>query len=291
MFLFPWNALRYYIGRYGGTLFRQPLAINEFYITRIAGKLKWEMTLDTEETIAILPLGATEQHGPHLPFETDWLIAEEVARRAQAEAQDLPLTVLPVEKVGYSIEHSDHAGTQTLGYAEAVERWIGIGALLAARGFRKLVLLNAHGGNSPLMTIVTTELRVRCNMLAIATSWTRYGYPSDLVSDEERALGIHGGFIETSVMLAIRPDLVRMDKARDFASEQARFRSDYKHLRAYGPHAFGWMMRDLSADGVTGNAAAANAEAGECILEHSVKGFVELLNDVHRFDPDTLRAS
>lgn len=207
-----------------------------------------------------------------------------MANRAQALAGDLPLTVLPVEKVGYSIEHSDHPGTHTLGYAEAVERWIGIGAQLAARDTRKLVLLNAHGGNSPLMTLVTTELRVRCNMLAVATSWTRYGYPSDLVSEDERALGIHGGFIETSVMLAIRPDLVEMDKARDFASAQSRYRQDFKHLRAYGPHAFGWMMRDLSADGVTGNAAAATPEAGERILRHAVNGFVELLRDVHRFD-------
>lgn len=249
------------------------------------------MKLETEQKIAILPLGATEQHGPHLPLETDWLIAEEVARRAMARAGDLPLIVLPVEKIGYSIEHSDHPGTQTLGYAEAVERWVGIGTQLAARGTRKLVLLNAHGGNSPLMTIVATELRVRCRMLAVATSWTRYGYPPDLVSDEERALGIHGGFVETSVMLVIRPDLVQMDKARDFASEQSRFRTDYTHLRAYGPHAFGWMMRDLSANGVTGNAAAATAEAGERILDHAVGGFVELLHDVHRFDPDSFGAS
>lgn len=238
----------------------------------------------TRGTIAILPLGATEQHGPHLPVETDWLIAEEVARRAQSLAGDLPVFTLEVEKTGYSIEHSDHPATRSLGYAEAIEHWIGVGERLAAEGIRKLVLLNAHGGNSPLMTIVVTELRARCNMLAVATSWTRFGYPSDLVSAEERALGIHGGFVETSVMLAIRPDLVAMEKARDFASEQAQFRREFKHLRAYGPHAFGWMMRDLSVEGVTGNAAAATAQAGERILQHVVEGFVELLADVDRFD-------
>lgn len=243
-----------------------------------------EIQLATLEKIAVLPLGATEQHGPHLPPETDWLIAEEVARRVKLLASDLLVHTLPVEKVGYSIEHSDNPHTQSLSYMQAVERWIGIGEQLAAEGIRKLVLLNAHGGNSPLMTIVAAELRVRCHMLVVATSWTRFGYPENLVSEEERAIGIHGGFIETSVMLAVRPDLVAMDKARDFASQQTRFQSEFRHLRAYGPHAFGWMMRDLSADGVTGNAAIATAEAGEKILAQAVNGFVELLHDVDRFD-------
>src|SRR5690606_40043769 len=144
---------------------------------------------------------------------------------------DLEFTLLPVEQRGYSIEHSDDARTATLSYVEALERWIAIGEQLTAGGTKNLVLLNAHGGNSPLMTIVTTELRVRHRMLAVATSWTRFGYPADLVSEEERALGIHGGFIETSVMLAIRPDLVAMDKARDFASEQARLQRQFKQDR------------------------------------------------------------
>lgn len=235
--------------------------------------------------IAVLPLGATEQHGPHLPVETDWLIAQGIAKQAETRLPvEFNVTFLPVEKFGYSIEHSDFAVTRSLGFEEAVNRWIGIGQEQYEAGIHKLVLLNAHGGNSPLMTVVATELRQRFNMLAVATSWTRFGYPDELVSEEERALGIHGGFIETSVMLALRPDLVAMDKAQDFSSEQARFRRDFTHLRAYGPHAFGWMMRDLSPTGVTGNAAAASAEAGRKILDHAVTGFLELLADVDCFD-------
>lgn len=191
---------------------------------------------------------------------------------------------MPVETVGYSIEHSGFAGTRTLAFDAAIERWIGICAGLNAAGTRKLVLLNAHGGNSPLMTVVTTELRVRHRMLAVATSWTRFGYPDDLVSAERRALDIHGGFIETSVMLALRPDLVQMDKARDFPSAQTDFQRDFRHLRAYGPHAFGWMMRDLSPEGAVGDASAASAAAGRRILDHAAAGFIELLDDVDRFD-------
>lgn len=238
--------------------------------------------------IAILPLGATEQHGPHLPFETDWIIAEAVAARARDRAPELDLEILPVEKVGYSIEHGDFPGTKTLAFDEAVHRWIGIGEEMAATGVRKLVMLNAHGGNSPLMTIVATELRVRCAMLAVSTSWTRFGVPDGLMRPEEKPIGIHGGLIETSVMLALRPDLVDMTKARDFASAQTLFQDRFTHLRAYGPHAFGWKIGDLSPTGVVGNAAGASAATGEAILDHAVAGLVELLRDIDRFDPADL---
>ncbi|MGQ2905166.1 MAG: creatininase family protein [Neoaquamicrobium sediminum] len=236
-------------------------------------------------SIAVLPLGATEQHGPHLPFDTDTIIAEGVATRvASLLPAGLEVHFLPVEPVGYSIEHLDVAGTRTLTFDEAVKRWIGIGEACHRQGCRRFVMLNAHGGNSPLMTIVATELRVRYEMLAVATSWTRFGCPPEIVSPEEKALGIHGGFIETSVMLALRPDLVDMSKARNFTSMQAVYEREFSHLRAYGPHAFGWKMSDLSPDGVVGNAAAANAEAGEMILDHAAKGIIELLEDVARFD-------
>ncbi|GHD20133.1 creatininase family protein [Tianweitania populi] len=236
-------------------------------------------------TIAVLPLGATEQHGPHLPFETDTIIAQGVAERAKALLPtSLDVHFLPVEPVGYSPEHLHVAGTRSLSYSEAIERWIGIGASLNKAGVRRFVLLNAHGGNSPLMTVVTTELRQRFAMLAVATSWTRFALPEGLVSAEEKALGIHGGLVETAVMLALAPDQVDMTKAQDFSSQQSDFINRFKHLRAYGPHAFGWLMSDLSAEGVVGNAAAATSELGNRILDHAARGFVELLEDVSRFD-------
>ena len=250
------------------------------------------MTKDTlpSGTIVILPLGATEQHGPHLPFDTDSIIAAGVIARVEQLAENrLPLHVLPVEPIGYSVEHMDVAGTQTLAFDEAVSRWLGIAADAHRRGARKFVMLNAHGGNSPLMTIVATEARIRFGMLTVATSWTRFGYPDGLVSPAERAIGIHGGFIETSVMLALRPDLVDMTRAADFASAQSRYIDEFRHLRAYGPHAFGWKMSDLNPAGVAGNAAAATAEAGEAILDHAARGVLELLEDVARFELGQLR--
>lgn len=237
-----------------------------------------------------MPLGAHEQHGPHLPFDTDTLIAEGiVARVIAALPADLPVTFLPAEPVGYSIEHMDVAGTKTLGYAEAADRWLGIAEKLHDQGIRKFVMLNAHGGNAPLMTIVATEARIRFNMLAVATSWTRFGQPEGWMKPEDKAIDIHGGDIETSVMLALWPDRVDMAGAADFASRQAKFSREFQHLRAYGPHAFGWKMSDLNSEGVAGNASAATAERGETLVAHAVKGIIELLRDVARFDAQSLK--
>jgi creatinine amidohydrolase len=240
--------------------------------------------------IAVLPLGAHEQHGPHLPFDTDTLIAQGIVSRLKVSLpKTLPATFLPTEPVGYSIEHIDVTGTQTLGYGEAIERWLAIAKTLSDQGIRKLVMLNAHGGNSPLLTVVATEARVRFNMLAVATSWTRFGVPAGVITPEAKAIDIHGGDIETSVMLALHPERVEMSRAENFPSRQSDFAARYKHLRAYGPHAFGWKMSDLSDRGVAGNAARATAEKGEALMAHAVAGLVELLADVDAFDVGVLR--
>ncbi len=243
-----------------------------------------------EDWIAVLPLGAHEQHGPHLPFDTDTLIAEGlVARIIPRLPPALPVTFLPAEPVGYSIEHMDVEGTRSLAYDEAVTRWLGIAQDLNRQGIRKFVMLNAHGGNSPLMTVVATEARVRFNMLAVATSWTRFGHPVGWIRPEDKAIDIHGGDIETSVMLALYPAKVDMAKAERFGSRQSEFAQRHKHLRAYGPHAFGWKMSDLNEKGVAGDASMATAERGEQLITHAVSGIIELLEDVAAFDPSSLR--
>ena len=244
---------------------------------------------DTSKWIAVLPLGATEQHGPHLPLQTDTLIAAGIVERLQRKLpKALQVSFLPVEPVGYSPEHLDYEGSRSLDFAEAVNRWIAIGEHLNALGIRKLVLLNAHGGNSPLMTIVATELRVRFDMLCVATSWTRFGRPDGLIDERAAAIDIHGGDIETSVMLALHPELVDMKKAKNFKSEQSRFLKNNRYLSAYGKHAFGWKMQDLNPIGVVGNAKQASAEKGELLIAHSLKGILTLLKEVDRFDPGQL---
>lgn len=239
----------------------------------------------TKPTIAILPLGATEQHGPHLPFETDTIIADAIAKRVEAQLPDnINALFLDVEPVGYSPEHMDFPGSRTLEFDEAINRWIGIGEIVHKRGINKFLMLNAHGGNSPLMTIVAQELRVRFDMLAVATSWTRFIKQCPAISANEQAIGIHGGEIETSVMLVLAPELVKMEMAKNFPSLQEQLIANRKHLRAYGPHAFGWKMGDLNSQGVVGNARKATPETGEALLEMAVEGIVELMLDIDEFN-------
>lgn len=243
-----------------------------------------------DNTIVVLPLGATEQHGPHLPLETDTIIARGVCDRLVSQLpEEADVRFLAVEPVGYSLEHIDHEGSKTLAYDEAIERWVELGQAAADAGCRRFMVLNAHGGNSPLMTIVSQELRVKCSMLAVATSWTRFIKHSGIVTANEEAFGIHGGDIETSVMLALEPKSVNMKAAMDFPNLQEALALDHKHLRAYGPHAFGWKAADLNRFGVTGNAGMATAEKGEALLSLAVNGLSELLSDIAKFDLTLLK--
>ncbi|MCZ2328998.1 creatininase family protein [Bartonella sp. F02] len=241
-------------------------------------------------SLALLPLGAHEYHGNHLPFETDWIIAEAFAKELTLQTKkQFHTTLLPVEKIGYSIEHMDVAGTQTLTFSHAIERWITLGEKCYRKGIKRFLILNAHGGNSPLMNIVITELRKRFAMLAVATSWTRFGLPEGLIDPSQRHLDIHGGFIETSLMLYLAPEKVHMEHADNFHNKQEDMITHYRYLRAYGPHAFGWMMSDLNQQGAAGNARQATSQAGKAIFLHVLRGLCDLLDDIKKFPINALK--
>jgi creatinine amidohydrolase len=242
-------------------------------------------TLDPGHTIAVLPIAAVEQHGPHLSVATDTAInqgmLDDLARRLPDE---LSILILPIQAIGKSNEHIRSPGTLTLSAETALRTWIEIGESVARAGLRKLVIVNSHGGNSALLDVVTRELRAKCAMLAVHTSWSRFGKPEGMFTAAEGVHGIHGGDVETSLMLHFRPDLVRMNKARNFASSAQAMEKEFTYLRPTGMQAFGWIAPDLNPDGAVGNASIATAEKGKATAEHQVNGFIALLKDVAKFD-------
>jgi creatinine amidohydrolase len=240
---------------------------------------------DVGNWIAVLPVAAIEQHGPHLPVYTDTCIAEGLIRRAiELLPEGLPVTFLPVQPIGKSNEHVSSPGTITATWETTTKLWLEIGESVHRAGVGKLIVINSHGGNVPMVDIVVRELRVRHDMLAVATAWSRFGLPADIFDPDEGHYGIHGGDVETSMMLYLRPDLVRLERAEDFRSSQEDFAKEFSHLRGHGPIQFGWKAQDLNPKGAVGNAAAASAEKGRAVVEHQARAFVELARDVHDFD-------
>jgi creatinine amidohydrolase len=235
--------------------------------------------------IAVLPLAATEQHGPHLPFETDVLIGEAyLARVRETLPKDIPVTFLPIERVGISTEHIAYPGTQTLATDIALKKWMALGDEIAQMGVRKLVIVTSHGGNSAAMALIAQDLRAKHEMLAVTTSWSRFGVPDGSFPAEEVRYGIHGGAIETSIMLAAYPQLVKHDQIANFESAEIQMTKEFRWLSAGRPAPFAWAAQDLNPQGALGDATLATAEKGKALIEHGARAFIELLTDVDKFD-------
>lgn len=229
--------------------------------------------IDPMKTIAILPTAAIEQHGPHLPVGTDTLIGQGMLEELRDQAPTgMDLRVLPIQAVGKSNEHLWAAGTLTLTAPTALAAWTEIGLSVARAGIRKIVIVNSHGGNLDLVSILSRELRVQAGMLAVKCQWGAFGTPEGMYSAQEGSFGIHGGDVETSLMLHFKPETVDMSKAQDFRST-----AENSAISPIGPISYGWIASDLNADGTVGEAHLATAQKGAATARHQVAGFIDLL--------------
>ena len=249
--------------------------------------------LDPARTVAVLPLGATEQHGPHLPLSVDTVLVEGVVNAAltHLSATD-PVLVLPTQTVGLSTEHTAFAGTLHLSPQTLIQVWCDIGASVARAGVKKLLMFNAHGGNVGLMDVVARELRAQHGLIVYSSSW--YNLPLDAeamaqFSADEHRFGIHAGDIETSMMLALSPERVNMAEARDFASASQE-RAKHHAILGNGKSAkLGWHMQDYNPHGAVGNAAAATSAKGEALLHSAGEQLALLLKELVALPLSTLR--
>jgi creatinine amidohydrolase len=237
--------------------------------------------VDAERTIAVLPVAAIEQHGPHLPLETDALINDGIVRATLERLPRSPtVLVLPAQNVGTSPEHADFPGTLSIDAETLLRVWLDIGASVARAGVRKLVIFNTHGGQRALVDLAALRLRVAHDIFVVRANYFSFGAPDGLFSADEWIHGIHGGEVETSLMLHLAPDRVHRDALENFAGLSAELARENELLGAEKPIGFGWKAQDLNPAGVCGNAAAADAKRGALHLEHLATRFTALLAEV-----------
>ena len=237
--------------------------------------------IDAEETVALLPVAAVEQHGPHLPLATDAIINDGLVRAALALQPPTPaLLVLPAMTIGLSTEHVAFPGTLTVADDTLADAWTDVGRSVARAGVRKLIILNTHGGQKALVDLVAVRLRAELKMLVVRATYFAFGSPPGLFAGSELAHDIHGGEVETSLLLHLRPDLVRTAALADFRGLPHELAERHQWLGAEKPVGIGWLSGDLHSQGVCGNAARADAKRGAAQLAHLGAALVRLVGEV-----------
>lgn len=235
------------------------------------------------ESTVLVPIGAIEQHGPHLPLNVDYVIADEVAKAAIASASDLDVWMIPTLPYSKSDEHAWSPGTMWFSRDTTNAMLDEISARVAEMGVRRLAFLNGHGGNSTLLNVASREARRRHGLLTfVLHPFAPPAYSTTPQADTgELGMGIHGGHVETAVMMHLRPELVHLDRADKNVPE---WLTENEHVRFGGSTSFGWLSNDFGPDGHIGDPTGATAELGKQYFEDSVNHVVASLREVVTFD-------
>jgi len=273
-------------------------------MTRIFADLRAPEIADLAPgAVAVLPIGSVEQHGPHLPLSTDLVVADTLARDVVATYGDeIDLLLLPTLAYSKSNEHAWSAGTMWLSATTMLAMLDDLGRCLATTPVEPLVFLNGHGGNSALLQVASRDLRlahglrtfvmhpslppdhslgVRDDGEASRTPGpaSRYGGTSPA---SELGMGIHAGIEETSLMLHLRPDLVRMNLAERSVPEHL---AGFERVGWGRQVSFGWLSDDFGTNGTLGDPVGATAERGKVRYEAMIETAAASLREIARFDP------
>jgi creatinine amidohydrolase len=265
---------------------------------RVTGSDRWQdqtpqglAALAAAGAVVIWPLAATEQHGEHLPLSTDLDIALGLCESALAQRRpDVPVCVLPPLAIGMSLEHTRFPGTLSLSAQTALAILTETGEHVARAGFRRLLMLNAHGGNRAVIDLAAIALRASRNMLVVRANYFMMAPPPGLLPAAELRHGLHGGALETAMMLHLAPQSVRRDRLprpRSLGEEMA------SRGGVLGPEAeagFAWMAEDLHPGGTTGDAGLASAALGERLVAHYGERLARLIEESFEFDLSRLSA-
>lgn len=240
--------------------------------------------LPKDDALVVLPIASIEQHGPHLPIASDTILGQTILGRALERIDDgIQVWVLPGLAYGKSNEHRAFAGTITLSEStlQAVVRDVADG--VARAGFRRLALVNSHGGNPAVLDHVARDVRETTGLIVFPLFMFRMGIDYGEISADEAHWGTHAGEWETSTQLALAPSLVHMDRTGDLGDYPAYSRPR-EHLSLRGPVTYAWLTDDLSSSGALGDPRRATVERGDAIIESTVARLAEVLVEMARFE-------
>ncbi len=251
---------------------------------------------DIAQVVAVLPVAATEQHGPHLPVSVDTTLVEGVIQACLPYLKaELPVLFMPTQAVGKSNEHIRFPGTLTLSAQTLINVWMELGACVARAGIKKLVLLNSHGGQVSVMDIVARDLRTAHDLIVFSTNWYTLPLGADVLNlfpPDEHRFGIHAGDMETSMMLALEEKSgdrhIDMTQARDFKSTAQDRAAKYPILGNGSSAKLAWQVQDYNAMGAAGNAAIATAAKGHALIDSAGVQLARLLQEVSDLPLSTL---
>ncbi|MFC5452049.1 creatininase family protein [Paenibacillus aestuarii] len=258
-------------------------AWNECFFPRLS---KVEVTeLSKQDALIVLPVGAIEQHGPHMPVFTDTLIAELVLTEAFEQLpDDANIWLLPAMPYGKSTEHLGHPGTISLSATTLMAVVMDIAKSLQRSGFVKLALVSTHGGNADLLSMMAREIRIDTGMAVFRLDPGGLGSADEWITPQEKQFGIHAGDTETSLVLSAVPDWVHMKLAPTEFPDYPDSR--YLQLRSRG---FAWVMDDLSDSGISGDATKATVAKGRAMIKRYGADIAEALLAFAKFEMESLK--